>query len=68
MGNGASAKQGIGHRALPITNYQFSIVPHLSDKGYNFFKLIIPPVLFLNFQGCVFPDFYMVIDFCEKFD
>ncbi len=39
MGHRASAKQGIGqtgHRALPllITYYQFSIVPHLSEKGY----------------------------------
>ncbi|MEZ2239110.1 hypothetical protein [Microcoleus sp.] len=39
LGNGAS---GIGHRASGITNYQllityyqFSIVPHLSEKGYS---------------------------------
>ncbi|MDQ2099772.1 MAG: hypothetical protein QQW96_19240 [Tychonema bourrellyi B0820] len=32
MGHRAS---GIGHYQLLITYYQFSIVPHLSEKGYN---------------------------------
>ncbi len=34
----ASAKEGIGQRGhyqLLITYYQFSIVPHLSEKGYR---------------------------------
>ncbi|MDQ2099272.1 MAG: hypothetical protein QQW96_16710 [Tychonema bourrellyi B0820] len=32
MGHRAS---GIGHYQLLITYYQFSIVPHLSEKGYT---------------------------------
>ncbi|MFM9266828.1 hypothetical protein [Tychonema sp. BBK16] len=34
-GNRAS---GIGHYQLPITNYQFSVVPHLSEKSYSMAK------------------------------